>query len=67
MSYGERSCNYYGECNWIINTTSGVFKDGVFLFEDVVVSNKDEQFCLDIGFKQNTPEFDKCINASAKR
>jgi hypothetical protein len=67
LTYGERSCNYYGECNWITNTTTGVFKDGVFLFENAVVSNEDEQFCLDIGFKKNTPEFDKCINASAKR
>jgi hypothetical protein len=45
----------------------GIFKDGNFLYENIVTSNDDENFCLEIGFKRSTPEFDNCVEKTAEK
>ena len=66
LTYHIRNCSY-NNCKWIDSQREGIFKDGEFLFENVSVSTEDEDFCIDVGFKKNTPEFDKCVEASAKK
>jgi len=66
LSYHIRNCSN-NNCKWIDSQREGIFKDGEFLFENVSVSTEDEEFCIDVGFKKNTPEFDKCVEASAKK
>ena len=36
------------------------------LYPDIILTNEDEEFCLEIGFKIDTPEYDKCIRRSAE-
>jgi hypothetical protein len=45
----------------------GIYKDGKFLYENIVTSKDDENFCLEIGFKRFTPEFDNCVEKTAEK
>jgi len=45
----------------------GIWKDGNFLYENIVTSKDDENFCLEIGFKRFTPEFDNCVEKTAEK
>jgi hypothetical protein len=45
----------------------GIWKDGNFLYENIVTSKDDENFCLEIGFKRSTPEFDNCVEKTAEK
>jgi hypothetical protein len=45
----------------------GIHKDGEFLYENIVTSKDDENFCLEIGFKRSTPEFDNCVEKTAEK
>jgi hypothetical protein len=32
-----------------------------------MISKDDENFCLEIGFKRSTPEFDNCVEKTAEK
>ena len=45
----------------------GIFKDDKFLYENIVITNEDREFCQEIGFTINTPEYDNCVQKSAEK
>ena len=45
----------------------GIWKENKFLYENIVTSKDDENFCLEIGFKRSTPEFDNCVEKTAEK
>ncbi|MDG2187607.1 MAG: hypothetical protein P8K09_05030, partial [Hyphomicrobiales bacterium] len=45
----------------------GIFKEGTFLYENIAITNEDEEFCKEIRFKINTPEYDNCVQKTAER
>ena len=45
----------------------GIWREGEFLYENIVISNEDREFCQEIGFTVNTPEYDKCVQKSAEK
>ena len=45
----------------------GIWKDNKFLYENIVITNEDREFCLEIGFELDTPEYDNCVQKSAER
>ena len=45
----------------------GIWREGEFLYENIVISNEDEEFCQEIGFTINTPEYDNCVQKSAEK
>ncbi|MDC0139867.1 hypothetical protein OAI04_03520, partial [Hyphomicrobiales bacterium] len=52
--------------NWYGRKKEGIWKEDKFLYKNID-TKKDEVFCLDIGFKLNTPEFDKCVQKSSEQ
>ena len=44
----------------------GIWKEGKFLYENIVITNEDDEFCQEIGFTINTPEYDNCVQKSAE-
>ena len=45
----------------------GIFKENEFLYENIAITNEDKEFCQEIGFKINTPEYDNCVQKTAER
>ena len=45
----------------------GIWKEGKFLYENIVITNEDDEFCQEIGFTINTPEYDNCVQKSAEK
>ena len=45
----------------------GIWKEDKFLYENIAITNEDEEFCKEIGFKINTPEYDNCVQKTAER
>ena len=45
----------------------GIWKDDKFLYQNIVITNEDEEFCQEIGFTINTPEYDNCVQKSAEK
>jgi hypothetical protein len=45
----------------------GIWKEDEFLYENIVSTNEDEEFCLEIGFKIYTPEYDNCVQKTAEK
>ena len=45
----------------------GIWKDDKFLYENIAITNEDEEFCQEIGFTINTPEYDNCVQKSAEK
>ena len=45
----------------------GIWKEGFFLYENIAITAEDEKFCQEIGFKVDTPEYDKCVQKSAEK
>ncbi len=45
----------------------GIWKENIFLYENIVITAEDEKFCQEIGFKVDTSEYDKCVQKSAEQ
>ena len=45
----------------------GIWKDNKFLYENIAITNEDREFCQEIGFTINTPEYDNCVQKSAEK
>ena len=45
----------------------GIWKEGTFLYENIAITNEDKEFCQEIGFTINTPEYDNCVQKTAEK
>ena len=60
-----RCSQYQGDHHGTKN--EGIWKDDKFLYENIAITNEDREFCQEIGFKINTPEYDNCVQKTAEK